>query len=75
MLLLPAYKLKLKREQPAVSEVQCWSAEHESELQDCFDTTDWSVFKDSSVELDEYADLVTDYIRSCMDLCVPSHTV
>ena len=62
MLVLPVYKPKLKREPPVVTEVKCWSAERESGLQDCFDITDWSVFKDYATDLDEYAD-------SCVRLC------
>ena len=41
VLLLPVYKPKVKREPPVVREVKCWSAERESELQDCFDIMDW----------------------------------
>ncbi len=37
VLLLPAYRQKLKREAPALRTIQCWSDQSDSILQDCFD--------------------------------------
>ena len=40
ILLLPAYRQKLKHEQPVLRSVQCWSDHSDSTLQDCFDHVD-----------------------------------
>ncbi len=40
VLLLPAYRQKLKREAPALRTVQCWSDQSDAILQDCFDHVD-----------------------------------
>ncbi len=40
VLLLPAYRQKLKREAPALRTIQCWSDQSDAILQDCFDHVD-----------------------------------
>ncbi len=40
-------------------------------LRDCLEVTDWSVFKESCVDLNEYTEVVTSYIsfvRQCVYL-------
>ncbi|XP_072372170.1 uncharacterized protein [Scyliorhinus torazame] len=75
VLLLPAYKQILKRENPAKKVVQCWSEETEELLRDCLETVDWSIFKNSAPNLNEYATTVTDSISKYVDDCVPKKTV
>ncbi len=48
VLLLPAYRQKLKREAPALRTVQCWSDQSDAILQDCFDHVDWDMFRAAS---------------------------
>lgn len=61
--LYPAYKL-LKRA-PPVSKTVVWNEESDLLLQDCFESTNWDVFKiaalrgDSTLNLEEYAAAVT----------------
>eukprot|EP00061_Rhincodon_typus_P006064 g26302.t1 len=69
--LLPAYKQKLKREDPSQKEIQCWFKAAEEYLQDCSESVDWTVFEYSAENLDEYATTVTDVIYKCMVNCVP----
>ncbi len=38
----------------------------------CLEATDWSVFKESCYDLDEYTEVVTSYVRFLWDVCVPS---
>jgi len=40
VLLLPAYRQKLKREAPTLRTIQCWSDQSDAILQDCFDHVD-----------------------------------
>ncbi len=44
-------------------------------LRDCLEVTDWSVFKESCVDLNEYTEVVTSYISFCETVCVPSKAV
>eukprot|EP00061_Rhincodon_typus_P016889 g45339.t1 len=73
--LLPAYKQKLKRENPSQNEVQCWSEAAEDCVQDCLDSADWATFKCSTENLDEYATTVTDFISKCVEDCVPKKSI
>ncbi len=48
VLLLPAYRQKLKRETPALRTIQLWSDQSDSMLQDCVDYVDWDMFRAAS---------------------------
>ncbi|KAI4890993.1 hypothetical protein NFI96_005547 [Prochilodus magdalenae] len=61
----------------------CWvsqvcAPETDLVLQDCFDTTDWEVFRtaavgeDCTVDLEDYASGVTSYISTCIETIVPT---
>ena len=75
MLLLPAYKQKLKRENPSKKVVQCWSEESDDLLRDCLESVDWSVFKNSATSLNEYATTVIDLISRCVEDSVPKKQI
>ncbi|PJG57318.1 RNA-directed DNA polymerase, partial [Aeromonas cavernicola] len=51
-----------------------WTSEAKQQLQDCFDTTDWSVFEEAASNIHELTDTVTSYISFCEDACVPTKT-
>ncbi|XP_053702104.1 uncharacterized protein LOC128747907 [Synchiropus splendidus] len=65
VLLVPAYQPLLMREKPAVRTVRVWPEGTISALQDCFERTDWSMFKDAATDCNqqtdvgEYATIVT----------------
>eukprot|EP00061_Rhincodon_typus_P015108 g42604.t1 len=73
--LLPAYKQQLKWENPPQNKVQCWSKAVEDHLRDHLDSVDWTVFKCSVENLDEYATTVTDFISKCVEDCVPKKLI
>ncbi len=76
VLLLPAYRQKLKREAPALRTVQCWSDQLDAILQDCFDHVDWDMFRAASDDdIEAYSDMVTCFIRKCIDDVVPTKTI
>ncbi len=76
VLLLPAYRQKLKREAPALRTVQCWSDQSDAILQDCFDHVDWDMFRAASDDdIEAYSDTVTCFIRKCIDDVVPTKTI
>ncbi len=75
VLLLPAYRQKLKREAPALRTLQYWSDQSDAILQDCFDHMDWDMFRAASVDdIEAYSDL-TCFIRKCIDDVVPTKTI
>ena len=45
ILLLPAYKQKLKQEVPVMRSIRKWYDEADAMLQDCFASTDWKMFQ------------------------------
>ncbi len=60
VLLLPAYRQKLKREASALRTIQCWSDQSDAILQDCFDHVDWDMFRAvSDDDIEAYSDSVT----------------
>ncbi len=76
VLLLPAYRQKLKREAPALRTVHCWSDQSDAILQDCFDHVDWDMFRAASDDdIEAYSDTVTCFIRKCIDDVVPTKTI
>ncbi|KAI4876037.1 hypothetical protein NFI96_025876, partial [Prochilodus magdalenae] len=68
----PTYRQLLNRVRATVRTVRVWPEGAESVLQDCFQCTDWEVFRsaattDSLVDINEYATSVTGFIRKCVD--------
>ncbi len=76
ILLLPAYRQKLKCEAPALRTIQCWADQSDATLQDCFDHVDWDMFPGQRLMTTEaYSDSVTCFIRKCIDNVVPTKTI
>ena len=67
ILLIPAYKQKWKQEAPLTRSIKKLSDEADAKLQDCFASTDWNMFRDSSNGIDEYTTSVTGCISKCID--------
>ena len=44
-------------------------------LQDCFASTDWNMFQDSSNDIEEYTTSVTGFINMCINDVIPTTTV
>ncbi len=76
VLLLSAYRQKLKCEAPALRTIQCWSDQSDAILQDCFDHVDWDMFRAASDDdIEAYSDTVTCFIRKCIEDVVPTKTI
>ena len=54
ILLIPAYKQKLKQEVPVTCSIPKWLDDTDAKLHDCFASTDWNMFRDSSDGIEEY---------------------
>ena len=72
ILLMPAYKQKLKQEAPVTRAIKKWSDDADAKLQDCFASTDWNMFRDSSNGIEEYTTSVTGFIKKCINDVVPT---
>ncbi len=76
VLLLPAYRQKLKQEAPALRTIQCWLDQSDAILQDCFDHVDWDMFRAASDDdIEAFSDTVTCFIRKCIEDVVPTKTI
>jgi hypothetical protein len=50
-------------------------SEADAKIPDCFDSTDWNMFWDSSDGIEEYTTSVTGFINKCVDDIIPTSTV
>jgi hypothetical protein len=73
--LIPVYKKKLKQEVPVTRSIRKWSDGADATLQDCFASSDWNMFRDSSNGIEEYTTSVIGFINKCIDDIVPTVTV
>ena len=67
ILLIAAYKHKLKQEVPVTRSIQKGSDDTDAMLQDSFASTEWNMFRDSSNGIEEYTTSVIDFINKCID--------
>ena len=55
--------------------IKKWSDEADAKLQDCFASTDWNMFRDSSNGNEEYTTSVIGFINKCIDDIISTETV
>jgi hypothetical protein len=55
--------------------IKKWSDEADTNLQDCFASTDWNMLRDSSYGIEEYTMAVIGFINKCIDDVVSTVTV
>ncbi|KAK3554320.1 hypothetical protein QTP70_020809, partial [Hemibagrus guttatus] len=72
VMLIPSYRPLVKCSKPVLKQVKTWPAGATSALQDCFECTDWDMFRDTATNgettnLEEYTSSVTSYIGKCID--------
>ncbi len=71
VMLIPAYRPLLKLAKPVQKLITIWP-ENATLIQDCFQCTDWNMFKEAATynnhtDLQEYTETVTAYIKKCID--------
>ncbi|KAJ8336082.1 hypothetical protein SKAU_G00394250 [Synaphobranchus kaupii] len=71
---------RVKVIKPVPKQVRVWPEGASSALQDCFDTTDWEMFKQAATynnhtDIEEYTDTVTSYISKCIDDVTHTKTI
>ena len=80
VMLMPAYRLLVKVTKPVHKQIQVWPEGSSEALQDCFDTTDWNMFKqaatyNNTTDLQENSETVTAYITKCIDDVTVTKTI
>ncbi|KAK3555076.1 hypothetical protein QTP86_007974 [Hemibagrus guttatus] len=80
VMLIPVYRPLVRRSKPVLKQVKTWPAGAISALQDCFECTDWNMFREAatngeSINLEEYTTSVTSYISKCIDDVTVSKTI
>ncbi|KAI5611468.1 gastrula zinc finger protein XlCGF28.1-like [Silurus asotus] len=67
VMLIPAYRPLIRRSKPVLKQVKTWPEGATSALQDCFECTDWDMFREAatygdSINLEEYtSSVITNY--------------
>ena len=74
IILSSCLQTKIKAGSTSDSVNKKWSDEANAKLQDCFASTDWNIFRDSSDGIEEYTRSVTGFINKCIDDIVPTVT-
>ncbi len=77
---IPAYRPLLKLAKPVQKLITIWPDDATSTLQDCFQCTDWNMFKEAATynyhtDLQEYTEIVTAYIKKCIDDVTVTKTI
>ncbi|KAI5625239.1 hypothetical protein C0J50_15201, partial [Silurus asotus] len=80
IMLIPAYRPLSRCLRPAQKQVRTWPAGSMSALQDCFECTDWDMFREAAtngdfINLEKYTSTVTSYIGKCIDDVTISKTI
>ena len=70
-LVRPKYLPIVQHIKPKTVLVKNWTAEAITRLQGAFQCTDWNVFLESAVNINELAESVVQDITFCMDYCIP----
>ncbi|KAL0151177.1 hypothetical protein M9458_053690 [Cirrhinus mrigala] len=75
-----AYRPLLKLTKPVQTQITVWPDSATSALQDCFQDTDWNMFKEAATynnhtDLQEYTETVTAYIKKCIDDVTVTKTI
>ncbi len=80
VMLTPAYRPLLKQAKQVQKQITVWPDNATSALQDCFQDTDWNMFKEAATynnhtDLQEYTETVTAYIKYCIDDVTVTKTI
>ncbi len=71
VLLVPTYKTVLKCEKAQLIKRKDWSEDATLRLKGCMECTDWTVFMDSGLDIDELTDVICSYVTFCEDMLIP----
>ena len=69
--MLPLYQQNIRREKAKRIQVKKWDAGYVDMLKASLDCTDWDVFIESSVNVNEAKHVISGYINFCEELYIP----
>ncbi|KAK6178302.1 hypothetical protein SNE40_013103 [Patella caerulea] len=69
--LIPTYVTKLKSEKPIHKTVRSWNKESLESLKGCFECTVWDIFESDPPDINEWCDVITNYISFCVEMIIP----
>ncbi|KAK3519702.1 hypothetical protein QTP70_001713 [Hemibagrus guttatus] len=80
VMLIPAYRPLIRCSKLVLKQDKTWPVGATSALQDCFECTDWNMFKEAAtsgsfINLEEYTTSVTSYVGKCIDDVTVSKTI
>ncbi|KAG1655027.1 hypothetical protein GQR58_024747 [Nymphon striatum] len=75
VLLKPKYRPLVQRQKPSLKTVRHFTHDTIQQLQGCLASTDWQVFIENTVDLNELTETIGDYINFCTDLTIPKKLV
>ena len=75
VMMIPTYTQRAKSTKPETTQITQWTQCAVETLQDCFECTDWNVFRDVWSDIHEVTDTVTSYIQFCEEICLPRKTI
>ena len=80
VMLMPAYRTKAKATKAVRKQITVWPEGATLALQDCFERTDWEIFKQAATynnhtNINEYTQSVTAYISKCTDDVTETKTI
>ena len=71
----PTYSRKLKSDKPKTTQIMQCSQKNLETLNASFDHTDWDLFVNSTTNVDELADVITEYIKFNTEMLIPTKTI
>ncbi len=71
----PTYQRRLTADKPQSKQIRQCTQESLETLNSSFDHTDWDLFVNSSADVDELADVITEYIRFNIEMIIPVKTI
>ncbi|GAA6231470.1 uncharacterized protein LOC109141784 [Lates japonicus] len=80
IMLVPAYRPLLRHHTPTQRTITVWPSDAVPALQDCFQCTDWQIFREAAVcegevDLEDYTSAVLGYISKCVEDVTSTRTV
>ena len=73
--LIPSYRQKLKTGKVESRTIKVWDTDATEQLQGCFACTSWDVITEGCTDIDQITDVITSYIKFCVDSIIPTKTI
>jgi hypothetical protein len=72
---LPTYIRKLERQKAMIKTIRQSTEVAAEQLGGCFACTDWNIFDVTTTNINEYTNVITDYIKFCEETIIPTKEI